>query len=84
MKCLPEDAVIVINLFGSKVSYKGGKLLHSFNDQPAYRNRNGKVWYCKDGKYHRDYNKPALIYSNGKKYYYREGEEYHPENEKLT
>lgn len=86
MKCLPKDATITINSTGSKVSLKDGKY-HSFNDQPAYRNYYGEIWYYKDGKYHRGFDRPAIILMDGAKccyYYCKEGKEYFLENEELT
>ena len=86
MKYLPKDCVIAVNPFGSKISYKNGRY-HSFNDQPAYRNIDGEVWYYKDSKCHRDYDKPAIILMDGAKccyYYCKEGKEYFLENEELT
>ncbi len=80
MRCLPKDATIIINSFGSKISYKSGNY-HSFNDQPAYRNDEDEIWYYKEGLRHRDYDKPSILLKDGSKYYYKEGEEYFLEDQ---
>ena len=63
MRCLPYKA-IKKNIRNDTYIWlhQDSKLVHSFNDQPAYRDeKESLLGWGKDGSYFREYNKPTYI-----------------------
>lgn len=54
------------------MTYLNG-ILHSFDDQPAVTDLNGKRMWYQHGKLHRDNDLPAVIYANGDCIWYING-----------